>query len=169
MSLWYLQFDNVHKKTNHGFGLNLMKYAARIKIWLLLDCNVQFSFEVEPCPRNSQMTTHFLKFLLIIEDACPPQDLVNAWTQSSDFRKSPPLQHSTPPPCGQFCKCQISKLIADKREREEHLTWCHLCLMSWQNPVLSETLLLTHRLNRFRDLLFVFLANCLKHNFSRSI
>ena len=131
-----------------------MKYAARIKIWLLLDCNVQFSFEVEPCPQNSQMTTHFLKFLLI-EDACCPQDLVNAWTQGSDFRKSPPLQHSTPPPCGQFCKCQISKLIAGKREREEHPTWCHLRLMSWQNPVLLETLLLIH-LNRFQNLLFIF-------------
>ena len=142
------------KITNNVFGLTLMNYAARIKIWLLLDCNVQFSFEVEPCPQNSQMTTHFLKFLLIIEDACSPQDLVNAWTQSSDFRKSPPLQHSTPPPCGQFCKCQISKLIAGKREWEEHdadWVWCQ-----WQNPVLSETLLLTHRLNRFRDLLFIF-------------
>ena len=72
-----------------------MKYAARIKIWLLLDCNVQFSFEFEPCPQNSQMTTHFLKFLLIIEDACSPQDLVNAWTQSPEVPTTPAL-HSTP-------------------------------------------------------------------------
>ena len=31
------------KITNNVFGLNLMKYAARIKIWLLLECNVQLS------------------------------------------------------------------------------------------------------------------------------
>ena len=31
------------KITNNVFGLNLMKFAARIKIWLLLECNVQFS------------------------------------------------------------------------------------------------------------------------------
>ena len=31
------------KITNNVFGLNLIKYAARIKIWLLLECNVQFS------------------------------------------------------------------------------------------------------------------------------
>ena len=142
------------KITNNVFGLNLIKYAARIKIWLLLECNVQFS-------RKLNLVLKILKLIFWswcwYEDACSPQDLVNARAQSSDFRKSPPLQHSTPPPCGQFCKCQISKLIAGKREREEHPTWgCHLRLMSWQNPVLSETLLLTHRLNRFRDLLFIF-------------
>ena len=155
MSLWYLQFDNVHKK----------QIIVLVWIWWSMLLASRFGYcstVMFNSPLKLNLVLKILRWQLIFwswcwyEDACSPQDLVNARAQSSDFRKSPPLQHFTPLPCGQFCKCQISKLIAGKREREEHLTWCHLRLMSWQNPVLSETLLLTHRLNRFRDLLFIF-------------
>ena len=104
------------------------------------------------------------------EDACSPQDLVNARAQSSDFRKSPPLQHFTPLPCGQFCKCQISKLIAGKREREEHLTYMMppaSDVMTKPCPVRDAATYPSSKSLPWPAVYF--LANCLNHNISRSI